>query len=263
MSKLDFLAGKRQPKNRKGFSKHENLTFHKNATSMLGTALTTKDIAEQLSSQHEAEKLTRRKNLRKILSSVRYLARQGLPLRSDGDDKNSEFYRLLVTRGEDDPELLRWIEQKYGRKYTSHEMQNEMLKGHGSANTEIAASIQRSTFFSIMADETTNTSNREQLVICLSWVDDDLVPHEDFIGMQKVERIDAETIKSVILDVLVRMNLAMQKCRGQCYDGCSTMAGHKGGVAAMIKKIEPRALFTHCYGHALNLAFADTIIKQC
>ena len=114
-----------------------------------------------------------------------------------------------------------------------------------------------------MADETTNTSNREQLVICLRWVDDDLVPHEDFIGMQKVEKIDRETIKSVILDVLVRMNLAMQKCRGQCYDGCSTMAGRKRGVVAMIKEIEPRALLTHCYGHALNPACADRIIKQC
>ena len=36
----------------------------------------------------------------------------------------------------------------------------------------------------------------------------------------------------------------------------------KEEVAAMIKKIEPRALYTHCYGHALNLACADTI-KQC
>ena len=58
------------------------------------------------------------------------------------------------------------------------------------------------------------------------------------------------------------MNLSMQKCRGQYYDGCSTVAGSKGGVAAMIKKIEPRALYTHCYEHALNLACADTI-KQC
>ena len=78
----------------------------------------------------------------------------------------------------------------------------------------------------------------------------------------KFERIDAETIKSVILDILVRMNLAMQKCAGETYDGCSTMARCKGGVAAMIKKIEPWALFTPCYGHALNLACANTI-KQC
>ena len=30
----------------------------------------------------------------------------------------------------------------------------------------------------------------------------------------------------------------------------------------MIKKIEPRAQYTNCYGHALNLACADTI-EQC
>ena len=42
--------------------------------------------------------------------------------------KNSNFYRLLVTHGEDNSELLRWIGQKHGRKYTSHDMQNEMLK---------------------------------------------------------------------------------------------------------------------------------------
>ena len=40
------------------------------------------------------------------------------------------------------------------------------------------------------------------------------------------------------------------------------MAGSKRVVAAMIKKIESRALYTHCYGHALNLTCADTI-KQC
>ena len=80
-----------------------------------------------------------------------------------------------------------------------------------------------------MADETTDKTNREQVVIYLRWVDDNLLPHEDFIGMHKVDKIDAETIKTVILDVLTRMNLSMQKCREQCYDGCSTMAGSKGG----------------------------------
>ena len=56
--------------------------------------------------------------------------------------------------------------------------------------------------------------------------------------------------------------MPLDKCRGQCYDGCSTMSGHKNGVAAIIKKDEPRALFTHCYGHALNLAASD-VVMQC
>ena len=34
------------------------------------------------------------------------------------------------------------------------------------------------------------------------------------------------------------------------------------GVAAHIVSAEPRALFTHCYGHALNLAASDSV-KKC
>ena len=49
----------------------------------------------------------------------------------------------------------------------------------------------------------------------------------------------------------------MTRIRGQCYDGCSTMAGEKSGVAKQIKEEESRALFTHCYMHLLNLAVGD------
>ena len=43
--------------------------------------------------------------------------------------------------------------------------------------------------------------------------------------------------------------------------GASAMSGIKSGVAKQICDIEPRALFTHCYGHALNLAASD-VLKQ-
>ena len=46
------------------------------------------------------------------------------------------------------------------------------------------------------------------------------------------------------------------------YDGCSTMAGAKGGVATKIQQIEPKAVFTHCFGHALNLSVNDTIKRS-
>ena len=46
------------------------------------------------------------------------------------------------------------------------------------------------------------------------------------------------------------------------------MAGAKAGVAAKIEELEPRAVFTHCYGHALSLGVSDTIkhsmaMKDC
>ena len=40
------------------------------------------------------------------------------------------------------------------------------------------------------------------------------------------------------------------------------MAGHKKSVATQILSVEPRALYTHCDGHSLNLAMYDTI-KNC
>ena len=69
-------------------------------------------------------------------------------------------------------------------------------------------------------------------------------------------------------DAFLRFQIPTAKLRGQCYDWCSTMVGAKGGVAAKIAEIEPRAVFTHCYGHALNLGVSDTkkltkALKNC
>ena len=37
------------------------------------------------------------------------------------------------------------------------------------------------------------------------------------------------------------------------------MKGEKAGVAAQIKKVQPKALLTHCFTHSLNLAVGDAI----
>ena len=80
--------------------------------------------------------------------------------------------------------------------------------------------------------------------------------HEEFLGLYAVDSTDATTLVSVVKDA---MNLPMSKLRGQCYDGASVMSGIRSGVAKQIADFEPRAIFTHCYGHALNLAVADTV----
>jgi len=77
--------------------------------------------------------------------------------------------------------------------------------------------------------------------------------------MYMVPSIDAKTLTSVIEDTLTRMNMSLQNCRGQCYDGARNMSGAKREVAANITQKEPRAVYRHCYGHALNLAVGDTV----
>ena len=58
------------------------------------------------------------------------------------------------------------------------------------------------------------------------------------------------------------MKLKLNKSRGQCYGGCSTMSASKTGLAVQIKSEEERALYTHCYAHSINLAVGDTM-KVC
>ena len=62
-----------------------------------------------------------------------------------------------------------------------------------------------------MADNVTDSSNQKQFVLCLRWVDVDLNPHEEFIGLHVVPNICANTLVACIRDVLIRMNLTHTK----------------------------------------------------
>ena len=223
---------------------------------------TSKDVGETLATQLASERSQRRKCFLKWLSNARFLPRQGLAFRGDGEECN--FMRLLHLRAEDDSSLLDWMKQKTN-KYTSGDMQNEIVKVMAlRVLREISQSIQTAPFFSIMVDETTDVTNVEQVVVCLRWVSETLKVQEDFVGLYEVASTTAETIYSAMNDVLLRLNLSISKLRGQCYDGsgAATMSGYKSGVATRVTAVEPRAIYTHCYGHSLNLACCDTI-KRC
>ena len=57
----------------------------------------------------------------------------------------------------------------------------------------------------------------------------------------------------------MRMSLRFEQARGQCFGGASVMKGHKNGVVTINKSKNPKCLYTHCYGHTLNLAINDTV----
>ena len=212
-----------------------------------------------LHSELAKERFHRRHCFLKLLSAIRFLARQGLPFRRDGNEGDLNFSQLFRLLSQEDERLRQWMDRKTS-KYTSGEMQNEAVKtmAHCVLRT-IASRLQDTPFFTVMVDETADNSNVEQVVMCLRSVDDTFEVYEDFVGLYEVPAIDAQHIYQVIVDVFQRLNLSMSKLRGQCYDGASAMSGAKTGVARRVQTMEPRALFTHCYGHSLNLACSDTI----
>ena len=113
----------------RGFKGHELSKGHKEAverTLVLPTC--TEDVGKTLSREHSAEKSVNRQALPKILSNVRFLAQQALPLRGDkAGEINSNFNQLYYLRAEDNPFLNDWMKRR-GDKYTSKDIQNEMIK---------------------------------------------------------------------------------------------------------------------------------------
>ena len=131
------------------------------------------------------------------------------------DEGNGNFIQLLKLQGRTDPRQNECI----------HIMALSVLR-------QISRSLSNGVHFCIIADEITDSSNREQLVVCLRWVDD---VQEDFLGLYQVPNIASDTIVKCLREVLIRMNLHINNCRGQCYDGASNMKGHKKGVVTQKK----------------------------
>ena len=101
-------------------------------------------------------------------------------------------------------------------KYTSPDMQNEIIKTIAlQVLRQVIKSISSSPLLSLMVDVTTDISNKEQLVVCIRWVDKSLQPHEEFIGLYHVESTQLSTLVSTIHDVLQRVSISITKLRGQ------------------------------------------------
>ena len=67
--------------------------------------------------------------------------------------------------------------------------------------------------YTILCDEVTDVSSKEQLSIVLHFVDTNCNIREDFVDFVSVERITGEIIASKLKETLARYNLDLQDCR--------------------------------------------------
>ena len=110
------------------FINHENSTTHITAVKVMITLpRTTGDVGEMLSSTLATVKRDNRCLLPKVAENIKFLARQGITLRGDGDEAGSNFVQLLNLRVADDPQVLSCMQRRTD-KYTSPQIQNELPK---------------------------------------------------------------------------------------------------------------------------------------
>ena len=110
-------------------------------------------------------------------------------------------------KAKEDHSLAEWLRKK-DNVYTSPEIQNEVIKQMGIKLLQNMAtefhfqSYRASPFLTIMADETTDASNQEQVTLFVHWSNDDLyVGTRRFLGLYSVPSIDLDMLVTVIKDV--------------------------------------------------------------
>ncbi|CAF2041862.1 unnamed protein product, partial [Rotaria magnacalcarata] len=89
-------------------------------------------------------------------------------------------------------------------------------------------------WFSLICDETCDESTLVQLCVSIRSVNDNYAIFEDVLGLCELSRQNAEAIVEAIFDTLTRCGLNISACRGQSYDGASSMSGIYGDISALV-----------------------------
>ena len=221
-------------KARQKFSSHESSLVHEEAK-LKWSSLNQPSIIECLSSEMKLVQKSRREAFFLQISALKYILRQGLALRGH-EEVEGNLNQLLIVWAKTSPVLSEWLQNK---KYMSPQIINELISIIGQSLLRmILKNIQNSSpsWYSIIADEARDVANHEQLNLSVRWVDDNYNVSEDPLGLFCLPNTKADTITSVIKDLLIRCALPLSMCRGQAYDGAATMKGKRSGVATQIKK---------------------------
>ena len=231
------------------FEQHAQSSSHKEALLKI-ELLEQPTIVSQLNSQQKKEQKIRREMLLITLSSLKFLVRQGLPVRGH-EEIEGNLMQLLLLRSQDCAGLRQYIDNG---NYLSHDVINEMITlMSNKILRELLAEIREAEIFSLIADEATDVCNKEQLCITIRWVNQSFEIYETPVELINVPKTDSDTLTMLIKDCLIRLGLPIGQCRGQTYDGAANMSGHIHGVAANLQQLESTAIYVHCLAHCTNL----------
>ena len=223
-------------------------------------------IGERLDSEGKRVISKNHHYVRSLAEVILLCAQQGLALRGHGDSmddasKNPGNFKVLVNllSKHDDVVRKRLVDGPRNATFLGHAIQNELIEVMaGKVIKKIQNELNQASYYTIIADETKDISKKEQLSIIVRYVYSGLV-HERFIKYVHATELDAASLTENILQIISQMQLSIDRCVSQCYDGASVMSGACSGVSARIKELNPRAVYIHCCAHRLNLALVDTV----
>ncbi|XP_050064353.1 uncharacterized protein LOC126553244 [Aphis gossypii] len=201
-----------------------------------------------------------RKKIIPIIKTLIYCGTHDIAIRGKCSDEGN-FIDLLKFRVDSgDTILMNHFETCTTKtKYVSHRIQNEIISICGDViRNDIISCINDSYVFSLLADETSDISGKEQLSIGIRYFNmQSFEIREEFLGFTEVQDLSAEGIANALINITNKYGLSMSQLIGLGFDGCSTMSGRINGVQSIIRRKYPMAFFYHCASHKLNLVIND------
>ncbi|XP_050065649.1 zinc finger MYM-type protein 1-like [Aphis gossypii] len=268
-------------------SNHNSLEYHK--TSFLKSEHflniflnNAPSVIDKLDDERIKQKKLNRLKLIPIIECIILCGRQEIALRghrdfgpinfnneSDGNNSNlneGNFRAILKYKAKVIDYLKNHLESESRNKYISPQIQNEIITICGDLIlSKLVKMVNASQCFSVLADETTDVSVKEQLTLCVRFVNgtgENAKLCEIFLKYVNVHNLTGQHLASAILEGLHSCGIDCSKMYGQGYDGASNMSGKFKGVQTIIRNKYPMALYVHCAAHTLNLAVSSSCEQQ-
>lgn len=260
-------------KKTKKFASHNGAHYHQFAISQAESLKRViqnpaSSIDYRLRQIHTSDIEKNREILKSMAEAVLLCGRQGIALRGHRDDNTAEgdsnkgtFLALVDYSIRSGNEILANHLKDCSRNatYTSKTTQNDLIQAIGDQlRDKLLLEIKNAKWYSILCDEVTDTSNKEQVSIVLRFVDSSCDIREEFLEFITTDRITGEVLAGKIKEALTKWGLDFQHCRGQGYDGAANMSAERG-VQGLLAAENSKAVYTHCNGHILNLC----IVQAC
>lgn len=197
-----------------------------------------------------------------LIDLARTLARQGLAFRSHNEGtnelQNGNFYQMVLLLSRHNAILKRWLNDKSMRShqvtYLSMKSQNEFIELLAEETLKnIVEEVSTSDIFSVLADTTPDVSLKDQLSVCLRYVDQRGSPNERLLDVVEVTDKTGYGLAKSIYDTLIKHKLKTGNVAFQSYDCASSMSGvNKGAQRCFSELVGHTVPYIPCQAHRLN-----------
>lgn len=147
--------------------------------------------------------------------------------------------------------------------YLSVETQNEFIETCAQhVNSIILKERESAKYFAIIVDATPDSSHVEQTTFILRYLHFNLelkicTIQERFLAFVDCNKKTGTAIADLICETLKKYNIPLEDCCAQGYDNGSNMKGKYNGAQSHILTKNPRAVYSPCATHSLNLCGVD------